>query len=428
MLTILCLTKINKSTVDTFNKSYIDYNSFKLSLDVNDQIICIFEDEEGNTYPVNFSKMMQEKSELTTATTWSQVEAFVTEEMAILFHIVPVVSPTMAIRDGGVISVKTPFNTEGNNQLNILSVNYTDGIIVDYGTVKDPSLRNLPNRRHALKDLIFRSSRIDAINLNNTIPVTGGIIHYPVVFNDELYAINAAAALKTASVGGVENVLIDFSPLGDIEIVKFSDCTNLLGDRVTFKLPVNKTFENKTCFLVVAGRLIFPDEFLVIGDNTVSFVPEAFGLDSILISNNMIRGTKIRNTLNVKVNVDDYIGTIGNVDNTECFIIILNTPKILINKIECTFAIHDRLLRFPTNAGGLLMNKVTREIVDYSRQKESDSTTIFIGNKMDFTQLINDDSPDGVSLGYLDANGKDIESASIKSTSESYHLIDIMTR
>lgn len=333
----------------------------------------------------------------------------------------------LTIRNGVKTLIKTPFSTNITTQLNIYSVENNFGIDVGYGSHRSPEIRNNPRLKWNLPDLVFsKSIPGDLIEFKNTIPFVNGIACYPEVYKDVLFAYQGAQLAAKVSDLNKNILLVDYSNLGDLTIVKLSDCKPVDITGVKEKTSINDTvvkdddfvkFEGtiqvyqhstiKISFLLpegiksgypmvcIGGRMFEPstDHVKMFSEGAryrVEVELDRQLLEIILAANLQKFKQTIKNTTIVRVSVEDLIDNLFKdpdlfaespseealeklaiqryADKTVPFIAILHSKEPLVhNTIEPLNVLYPDKLLFPSKTGGLLINRYTREVVDYVR-------------------------------------------------------------
>lgn len=372
---------------------------------------------------------------------------------------------------------QTPFFSNIATQLRIRSVENTIGFGVEYCDHNNFYERKNFGRSWNTPDIsIINESLGDSINFNNCIPIVNGSAFYPEVIRNietgknELVAHEAGKWLITSdwNQSNVKTVkhdkvvqnnqiindfypggnaptesaycynksilLLDFSPLGDISIIKMSDCLNgrVLHDRnnliqepidtvadkvkdihtayvkgdikypecsyyeISFDLPTGT--QMGIPIVCICGRFFYlhEDSEIQVNDETISLTVH---IDRDMFHNILLSNLQWFGKQNVGTGfVEEYatytlnelfkdtvyghdtpsdIARLLHEDNSVPFVIMLHTDKQLVcTKTEPIMTIGPDKFLFPANVGGLLVNKRTREVVDYVRQMYSSGTLI----------------------------------------------------
>ena len=130
--------------------------------------------------------------------------------------------------------------------------------------------------------------------------------------------------------------------------------------------------------LVIAGRLFFINEFKIIDDSTISIDLGKINFKEILEANKLICEDYNYNTCVVQVDSTlEYMKTIFNDDTYENYIVLINNKYVKPCYIERIGTISCKDYLFPVNAGGLLIRRSTREIIDYIRALLNTNTRVY---------------------------------------------------
>jgi len=259
----------------------------------------------------------------------------------------------------------------------------------DFGSKDSPSIRNIINYKFKLKDLVLRkTNEYDPIQLENTIPIVNGVAFCPIysLMTKELFVPGAMAYLPISD--NKNTVLIDFSPLGNIQKIKLNTCTRKAPHRddiLEIILPSHVTTENKSVILVLGGRLFFPGDFYVAGNRQLVFyIKDNF--NNILISNRIYK-KDYDNIFTVALShLHHYVNTeMWDTLDYNNFIILIDNPKIKVIDNALDDSTHSVSLTSPNLFGdhqkdslrnifltssfgtprGILMRNSNRDIVDY---------------------------------------------------------------
>lgn len=236
---------------------------------------------------------------------------------------------------------------------------------ISYGSVVLPALRNIYSLKWKLKDIIITKKESVDIDFNNCIPVVNGIIQYPIVYEDELYIKDGTENLSEDK----EVLLMDTSPLGGMDIIKFSDCTTLgtteVSNQMKYILPEGKSMQGKTPILVVAGRMYFKHEFFRPNDKTIVVDPQLMYLRAISLKNHRIREEFVRGTTAVQ-QVNDLLTIRSYFDEPNSYIVLIDNPDVIITETRPLMNININATSFPSGSRGILVN-TTRDILDYTK-------------------------------------------------------------
>lgn len=442
MFELLCVIEKTPKQLICFDSSYATFAEFKERITANVKHTVVVKNVSiGTIYAADLSKLMLQKAEFNLFSTWTDVLNFFTSGMLNAYSVIPVIPSSMLTIDSGkTIVVDSPIATTTNLSPKIISESHSPEVRVGYGLRTQPEVRDEPSLKSVLTDLVFTHTNIgnQIVDFSNCIPVVSGKVHYPVMFGNDLFAVDGALVLKSQAADTIANVLIDFTPLGGMETVRLSDCTKYtLGNGVAFDLPEGTDLIGKTALLVVAGRIFFPHEFHTPTQKTVAFNPQFLGLSNIRLANKVLTNEYISGTNLVRLPNDvDYIASIDEETHYESFIILVNNTTLTITESKPLLHIPTtnnngvaRMFRFPKNTGGIMVRKMTREICDYFRQFDDDVTTVMIAQATDLNRITVEDAENNLyNVGYKTIKPDILENHSISQEDDGYVIYDIIAR
>ena len=194
------------------------------------ELILCLEDDEGIVKYIDLMKLYAEQPVSANGVTdWTQMEEYLTKlDLTTLdrYQTATMVPYRMlTIQDGVKTLIPTPFATNITTQLNIYSVENNFGIDVGYGSHRSPGIRNNKRLKWNLPDLVFsRAIPGEVVKCKNTIPFVNGIACYPEIYEDVLFAYQGAQLAAKVNDLNKNILLVDYSDLGDLTIIKMSDC------------------------------------------------------------------------------------------------------------------------------------------------------------------------------------------------------------
>lgn len=441
---ILCLSKRTPRDLTCFDLTYMTFEDLKLSSDINVKYDVIVVDEtEETVFISNLSHILLETPTIMAAADWTALEALLTEPLLVNYKTRSYIPRQRFTIDSGKLKLianttealgldidLSIYHMEDMVTPIIVSSSHNQKLIESYGTRNDPSSRNIEFLKHRLTDLIFTHTVVadKAVNFDNTIPIITGKVHYPIVFEDELYAVDGAKALRHIPEGGMASVLVDFSPIGDVELVRIPDCEKIAHpDRTIFRMPEGKSFVGKSILFIIGGRFVMSNEFQRLDERTFVFDPYAIPLKNIVLSNMSILGEQLPNT--IIFNDTDPEGTFVTEmqldSNYENFIVLIDNPTVEFYMVKSEMTVRPGVLRFPPDVGGVLLKNMTREIVDYSRELEIESTIVYMTPSQRLNRLVNESESDMFNIAYVDAIDA-ISPHSINDKADGFTIIDIV--
>lgn len=260
-------------------------------------------------------------------------------------------------------------------------------IEADFGSINAPDIRNVINLKSMLRDVIIRKNK-SSINLSTTIPVINGVTFCPVYYSlkDELYIRESTKYLPVENNKNI--VLLDFSPIGNIQTVRLSECTKkepYKNNKLEIIFPSNINFENKSIILVIAGRLFFQKEINITSQRSIEFDID-INLHPILISNRIYK-KDYDNPFTVTTSQLEYYFNeeVWKDSNYNNFVIIIDNPNVkdydidlrdstysiskkAMNKINNDKDAYRDIIHVPSDMDlkGILIRNVNRDITDYS--------------------------------------------------------------
>ena len=331
----------------------------------------------------------------------------------------------------------TPFPSNMNDSIKIVSLGYTQDIHGSYVNKDFPKIRDLPHRRINLPDLVFTKKDTLDIDFRNTIPSVDGVVCYPIYSEEteELYACNGARMLKNTNQDASLNILLmDFSKMGDLTFYKLSECrpeliikngtdiwvyddpvrmTTLAVDpdleywqqsqfTLKFYLPEGATPGEP--LLSLAGRLFMRglDDISSYTDDAGRVIVE-FHITSGILENIVASNLQHQNLFYHKATMfrvlmsyvfgnifldqayhndrgsEEWIAFQFHMDQIIPFIGMIHMHEGVqhgIDKVEPLAMLCPGKLLFPPHVRGLLMNTRTREFVDYVRIPYQDQTLV----------------------------------------------------
>jgi len=442
---ILCITKRTPRDLMCFDTTYSDYNTVKSDIDINTVIDIIVVDEvEETVYIANLSKMLLQQPEVMAAADYTELESVLDEGLLVAYKTKSYIPKQRFTIDSGKLKLianttdilgldidLTYYHMRDMVSPKIVSASHSTLLTESYGTISNPSLRNVLFLRNRLRDLIFTHKNQvgeKAVNFANTIPSISGKIHYPIVFEDELYVKDGTKSLKNVPEGGMGNVLIDFTPVGDIDIVRFPDCEKIAHPAQTIiRMPEGKSFKDKTALFVVAGRFVMSSEFRIMDERSFVFNPWAFPLKNIILSNKAILGEKIEGTMLYQDTNPEGTFEVEMMDddNYENFIILIDNPTCEFYMLNMKMVVRPNVLKFPPFTGGVLIKNMTREIIDYSLELESDQTIVYLAPTQPLNRMTNEVENNMHNIAYQTSNVPDFNH-SINDKDDGYTVIDIV--
>lgn len=291
------------------------------------------------------------------------------------------------------------------------------------GSLKYYSLSNVSkiNINAINNNLIINKAPEQNFSSVDSIVFVNGVACYSTSDDTSLIAHRANLLQNTNNKEVRDVVALDFSTLGSIEKYKLSDCEKVyitgLSTRentiknsqyvksavsfksyrknnisIVFNLPTSA--EDGIPILCLAGRIFFPkfDNLELFKNSTgygVFFTLNRDTLESMISVNlakqtSTISGTKVK-----RINIQNFLNDLfvdklsTNIDiNNDCtipFVAMLKTEHTLyLQETKNISVFEPGTIRFPKKSNGLLINKVTRDLFDYTKLNYDSETIVTV--------------------------------------------------
>jgi len=356
--------------------------------------------------------MMTYEQVLRGKNTWASVLAVLTNELITKYKCSPVLIPR-TISDGSTVTL-LPIRSKGSAVASIISADHTAEININYSNSVKEYIENVYPLRRMAKDVIYDIPS-DMMNIANTLPIVHGISCFPSVRGTRLLAENGGRYSRNKRDTGRGHILVDFTPIGGAEFIKLSNCS---GSWDMFQLPTGKTMTDKFVILVVEGRWYFPGEYTVIDTNKIAFNLNGrntaqHNLDRSLTSYNYLKNT-------TQLSTSSSLAALASTEDS--FLILINNSEIQVQYSEPIYQIGKGLLKFPLQSGGLLMERSSRAMIDYTRVHYKDHSTVWIPNIVDIKMPKSQAS--AIQDGFTKSNWEPYEDA--RKLDPSYIMIDLI--
>lgn len=297
------------------------------------------------------------------------------------------------------------YSLDGNLNSNRLKIMYpmnTKNMQISYTSIDTPDRRNIKEFKENLPDLVITNNdkKENDINFKNTIGSVNGYICYPYEFNNELFLKDGSKCLYSCNQDRQPDItLLDFSLLGNIEIIKFSDCTHKFNNRyneptanidIEISLPKKYDLKNKSLFMVLANTLYYPDELHIINSNTIYLKQELTFVDSSIFLNHIAQRDFLIDTqiVDPEYSVADYFKKVMmDKEHFGAFFILVDTPDVSISRATAQKDVLDRTFITRTESSGLFINKMTHKLTASYRHEYSDRQVNYINKPLDSCKL-----------------------------------------
>lgn len=382
----ISIIQYNRNRVRCYDTRCKTLDEIRSNPEINVVSFFVFVDNNDDVIFVNLTRMLYELSAVATAADWAALLLLLTPTTIELYRddtvIVPAQQLTLLDNDD-LLSIPTPFSGADQIFPIIKSIEHCNDFAIDYGTIGNPSIRNQMHLQFMLHELIVRHTDPEhpAVNFNNTIPIVNGSVHYPVAFNNELYMRGGTDVLYSTTNRNQPVMLMDLSPLGttNMELVRFTDCMqhgSVNNDAIYFTMPPGKSVLGKSALLVIANRLYMPDEIEWVNNSTFIFSPSKLNLAQILLNQQVLMEDYLPNTGTAVIDLATFIASLGNQDDYNNFIILIDTPALKIVESDIRTSVTPNSFLFTGRCGGLLVKHDTREIIDYTRLEYANDTLV----------------------------------------------------
>lgn len=432
------LSIVHRTDKDTvlMDKSYITLIDLFASIQPNSKIIFNMLNDNDVEKSIDASALYRDY-EFSLIDTWTKVEAFLTDVLLETYKTSVVVPQKMLTKTNGkTFKVLAPASSNTSTQPKIFSCENNTGIEISYGSHVVPVTRNIKNLKWNLPDIIFTHTNplFKRVDFNNCLPIVNGCICYPKVYNEELFAYEGSKVLRNMNSVSKGIMLLDFSPIANMSVIRLSSCNKIdtaINSHLRFTLPEGD-YLNKTIMLVIAGRLFKQNELNlnVVGNTTtVDIELDKKLMECILASNFFKFNQKIFNTSNMMIDINHYLDHVYDdrnnmtfqeeilavkhkfADTNIPFVIVLDNPNINYRTFDPLLTIKPDKLKFEDNVGGLLVNKSTRDIIDYTRIEYTTTTLVTINpiTILNMTDRTNKDTLDTEAIAYTRDNYASID-------------------
>jgi len=356
--------------------------------------------------------MMMYEQVMSGKNTWAAVLTALTEELIEAYKCSPILIPR-TISNGSEVSL-LPIRSKGYTAATILSADHTTGININYSSSIKEYIENVYPLRRMAKDVIY-DIPTNMLTVANTLPIVHGISCFPVVKGTRLLAENGGRYSRNKRDTGRGHILVDFTPIGGADFIRLSDCT---GSWDMFQLPTGKTMTDKFVILVVEGRWYLPGEYTVIDTNKISFNINGKNIAQHNLDRTLTAYNYLKNT--TQLSASNSLAPLASTEDS--FLILIDNPKIQVQYSEPIYRIGKGLLKFPLQAGGLLMERSSRAMIDYTRVHYKDHSTVWIPNLVNIKMPKSQSS--SIQVGFTKSNWEHYEDA--RKLDPSYIMIDLI--
>ena len=315
--------------------------------------------------------------------TWDVVAECITEKM-ILGYSKPV-----------------PDFTDGRCSLIHAQVLHDSNYTCHYCLKNTPEDRDDKLRRWLLVDMAVTQENKDApINLEQSILSVNGCISRPVYFNNELIMPRGAEFVHVNTPVNIPSItLLDFTGLGGITTVPFSDCdwrvrSGRLMDEIPGRgyinpgymidiyLPDTVDLTNRTVWLVVGHTLFFDTKVMMVRNHrTVVLAPHLLALDAILpkVAHRANHYKWNTDVVESDITIEGYFNReMWDSNHHGAFFIIINSPELYIKRQPLTrHGTTNMHVALKDTLDGFLWDKSTCSVVDYTKMDYLSLTDVY---------------------------------------------------
>lgn len=264
------------------------------------------------------------------------------------------------------------------------------GLIPHYCNLRTPLLKDIFQFRWNMPDLSVEKDTTVAINFDNCFAIVNGIATYCHVFEDQLYIHNGAKLLWcTDEEYRPEMILIDTSPLGELEMYHMSQCDCHFRNRVNqpwlnseweIVLPGNITFHTHTILPVIGGVLYLPGEYRISSSKSFIVHPQELMLDKQLL-HQYRASARLEDTIyQTEESIATYLKeTMWSKTHHDAFLIAIKNPQIYVHKTMITpYALHR--LGIVNGIHGLLRYRSSKLIGTYMESNYNTMQLLYTDN------------------------------------------------
>lgn len=361
-----CLIKITKGSMESYELETKTPSEVKEDHDLDTRwYLELYDETTGERSDIDLSLIFLE-TKLVKCSTWDEFANMLTD---------------MIIR-----AYTTSVPDKDSKNLTVTHLLNSDDFEISYCNINTPEDRNIPVFKWRMPDIVItRINQKNTNNFKNCICSINGIVSRPYVFKGELYIKDGNKHMLSTTEQFTPSVaMLDFSELGDIEIIPLSECTGTVLTKSTYNsatyadikvyIPEQYTLENKTVFPVIAHSLYMPEEITISGNNSLVISPYRLPIRTSLIKLFQHNDEVIPNTdvVNTQTSVEHYIrnsivktdiNTGKELDEYGNFLVVVNNPSIFIEKTK-VHNYSDSVFS-TTVDDGILFDQSTHSIYDY---------------------------------------------------------------
>lgn len=323
----------SKCEIKVYEPTELTPSEFQSKTGINNRLfVSVKSDETDEVVALDYSRMITDY-EIVTATEWDDFNSRLTDGLVIGYKVhLP----------GYIPGTKTPSNPvriwDAMSTLNTFNIDYAD-----YSSGRS----GIYAFRWNLKDikLSIMSNDTESPNLSRCVPIVNGFACRPIYADNSLYGLDGAhLCWHTGDHFTPEVQLLDFTHVGDIEIGnihadKHNDdkCVyaRLVDMSHTWTLTSTKSLFSYTPIIVLGGMMIFPDQYSIKSEHTISFNLNKLPIQKTLALRNYYLDEACTSS-GVGYPADDFQTFLNNEFNRDisssCFVIFVKTDKLIISR------------------------------------------------------------------------------------------------
>lgn len=375
-----CLIKIHKGSMESYDIDSKTPTEVKEDHDLHTRWYLELYDTTTGEYPDLDLSLIFVETKLNKCTTWDEFASLLTDKI--------------------IRSYLTSVPKQNENNLIVTHLLNHEDFELSYCNINTPEDRNIRTFRWRMPDLIIsRLNQKNTTNFDNCICCINGLVSMPYVYKDELFIRDGAKHMSSTTEQYYPSMaLLDFSQLGNIQIVPFSECTgkvlngNVSHSSASFTdikvyLPEEYDLNEKTVFPVIAHSLYLPGDITISGNKSFVISPYKLPIRSSLLKLYQHNDTFLDNTdiIKIDMSVESYIrnsivktniNTGEELDVYGNFLIIVDNPNVLVEKNKLD-NYSDSVFNSKTT-DGILFDQSTQSFYDYVKIDYDSTTDVYM--------------------------------------------------
>jgi hypothetical protein len=376
------------------------------------QYMKVFKDER---YIVVDLSLMFMETKLGKFNTWSEIEAYLTDELVLGYAI--------------DFYTEAEQNSRIKNQLTTIDALSTfssgkEWLELAYVNINSPTIRNKQYKFFDMPDLVLTKvvtfddtylpsmdkSILKTLDFTQCIPIVNGRFCRSIIDQDkdELYIRDGSKLCRNTYPAlnlHPDILLLDTHRLNGHTIVPLSDCSIVSNKQVntdatdynslvTVTLPASVNFTKVTPWLVLDGVPYFNTELNLFTNNSFQFYPNRTLLRTSKIHTQWLMNQSLPNTEIYEVDAtlnDIFLDECTN-EQSSSFVILFNVPSIHINEKICTNFLNYQALICENFNHGLLLKNNIHAFKSYTyHQLANDSAILYMKDSGEFYLVDEDD-------------------------------------